>query len=173
VYIDDLNIISNQQDIDEACKHLKTEFELKDLGKTKFCLGLQLEHLSTRIFVHQSAYVQKGLEKFNMDKAYPSKISMVIRSLEIKTDPFRSPDEGEKTLGPQVPYLSAIEALMYLANSTRPDNCIHSELASKTQCYSYQKTLDRSKTDPQLCEWHKRSWTILQKGPKFRCGWIH
>jgi hypothetical protein len=57
MYIDGLNIIGNQQDIDEACKHLKTEFELKDLGKTKFCLGLQLEHLSTRIFVHQFAYV--------------------------------------------------------------------------------------------------------------------
>ena len=57
VYVDDLNIIGHKQDIDEACKHLKTEFELKDLGKTKFCLGLQLEHLSTGIFVHQSAYV--------------------------------------------------------------------------------------------------------------------
>jgi hypothetical protein len=121
VYVDDLNIIGNQQDIDEACKHLKTEFELKDLGKTKFCLGLQLEHLSTGIFLHQSAYVQKVLEKFNMDKAYPSKTPMVVWSLEIKTDPFRPLDEGEKALGPQVPYLSAIRALMYLANSTRPD----------------------------------------------------
>jgi hypothetical protein len=54
-----------------------------------------------------------------MDKAYPFKTPMVVRSLEIKTDPFRPPDEGEETLGPQVPYLSAIEALMYLANSTR------------------------------------------------------
>jgi hypothetical protein len=52
VYVDDLNIISHQHDIDEACKHLKTEFELKDLGKTKFCFCLQLEHLSTGIFVH-------------------------------------------------------------------------------------------------------------------------
>jgi hypothetical protein len=96
VYIDDLNIIGHQQDIDEACKHLKTEFELKDLGKTKFCLGLQLEHLSIEIFVHQSAYVQKVLEKFNMDKAYPSKTPMVVRSLEIKTNLFRPPDEGRK-----------------------------------------------------------------------------
>jgi hypothetical protein len=57
MYVDDLNIIGNQQDIDETCKHLKTEFKLKDLGKTKFYLGLQLEHLSTEIFMHQSAYV--------------------------------------------------------------------------------------------------------------------
>jgi hypothetical protein len=31
VYVDNLNIIGYQQDIVEACKYLKTEFELKDL----------------------------------------------------------------------------------------------------------------------------------------------
>ena len=40
VYVDDLNIIGHTKDIDEARNHLKTEFEMKDLGKTKFCLGL-------------------------------------------------------------------------------------------------------------------------------------
>jgi hypothetical protein len=52
VYVDDLNIISHIQDIDEARNHLKTEFEMKDLVRTKFCLGLQLEHLQTGILVH-------------------------------------------------------------------------------------------------------------------------
>jgi hypothetical protein len=56
-----------------------------------------------------------------MDKTYPSKPPMVVWSLEIKTGPFRPPDEWEETLGPQVLYLSAIGALMYLANSIRPD----------------------------------------------------
>jgi hypothetical protein len=45
IYIDDLNIIGHAKDIDEARNHLKKEFEMKDLGKTKFCLGLQIEHL--------------------------------------------------------------------------------------------------------------------------------
>jgi hypothetical protein len=75
--------------IDEARNHLKMEFEMKDLGQTKFCLGLQLEHLHTRILMHQSAYIYKVLEKFNMDKSYPSKTPMVGRSLELKTDQFR------------------------------------------------------------------------------------
>ena len=68
VYVDDLNIIGNTQDIDEARNHLKMELEMKDFGKTKFCLGLQIEHLQSGILVHQSIYVQKVLEKFNMDK---------------------------------------------------------------------------------------------------------
>jgi hypothetical protein len=37
--MDDLNIIGNTRDIDEARNHLKSEFEMKDLGKTKFCLA--------------------------------------------------------------------------------------------------------------------------------------
>ena len=46
---------------------------------------------------------------------------MVVRTLDVKKDPFRPPEEGEELLGPEVPYLSAIGALMYLANCTRPD----------------------------------------------------
>jgi hypothetical protein len=38
VYVDDLNIIGHTKDIGEARTHLKTEFEMKDLGKTKLCL---------------------------------------------------------------------------------------------------------------------------------------
>jgi hypothetical protein len=45
-YANDLNIIRTTRDIEEASTYLKTEFEMKDLGKTKYCLGLQLEHLS-------------------------------------------------------------------------------------------------------------------------------
>ena len=96
VYVDDLNIIGSPKDIDEARKHLKREFEMKDLGKTKYCLGLQLEHRSLGILVHQSAYIQKILEKFNMDKSYPNKIPMIVRSLEIGKDPFRPWDIGTR-----------------------------------------------------------------------------
>jgi hypothetical protein len=40
IYVDGLNIIGTTRDIEEAMAYLKTEFEMKDLGKTKFCLGL-------------------------------------------------------------------------------------------------------------------------------------
>jgi hypothetical protein len=52
VYVNDLNIIGNTKDIGNTRNHLKMEFEMKDLGRTKFCLGLQLEHLHTDILVH-------------------------------------------------------------------------------------------------------------------------
>ena len=78
IYVDDLSIIGNPKDIEEERNHLTTEFEMKDLGKTKYCLDLQLEHLPSGILVHQSVYIQKILEKFRMDKSYPSKTLMVV-----------------------------------------------------------------------------------------------
>jgi hypothetical protein len=121
VYVDDINIIGYAEDIEEAKTYLKAEFEMKDLGKTNFCLGLQIEHLPGGIFVHQSAYTRKVVERFNMSKAHPLKIPMVVGSLEKDKDPFRPKSDNEEPLGPEVPYLSAIRALIYLANCTRPN----------------------------------------------------
>ncbi|XP_074297334.1 secreted RxLR effector protein 161-like [Silene latifolia] len=46
---------------------------------------------------------------------------MVVRSLDIDKDPFRPRENNEEILGPEVPYLSAIVALMYIARNTRPN----------------------------------------------------
>jgi hypothetical protein len=121
VYVDDLNIIGTTEDIEEASSYLKSEFEMKDLGKTKYCLGLQIEHTHEGILVHQSAYTKKVLNKFNMKDAYPLRTPMAGRSLDVEKDIFRPREENEKVLGSEYPYLSAIGALMYLANGTRPD----------------------------------------------------
>ena len=52
VYVDDLNIIGTPKEIQEAANYLKGEFEMKDLGETKYCLGLQIEHFQSGILVH-------------------------------------------------------------------------------------------------------------------------
>jgi hypothetical protein len=46
---------------------------------------------------------------------------MIVRALEKETDLFRPCQEGEEVLGFEYPDLSAIGALKYLANNTRPD----------------------------------------------------
>ena len=101
--------------------YLKMEFEMKDLGKTKFCLGLQLEQLPKGVFVYQSTYTMRALEMFNMSKCHPLKTPMVVQSLEADKDPFRPKGDDEEVLGLEVPYMSTIGALMHLENCTRPD----------------------------------------------------
>ncbi|KAK4391574.1 Retrovirus-related Pol polyprotein from transposon TNT 1-94 [Sesamum angolense] len=120
VYVDDLNIIGSPEEIRQAADYLKSEFEMKDLGTTKYCLGLQFEHTKGGIFI-QSNYIEKVLKRFHMNNAHPLSTPMVIRSLDVNKDPFRPPTHNDEILGPEVPYLSAIGALMYLANNTRPD----------------------------------------------------
>ena len=119
--MDDLNLIGTPEGLLETANYLKKEFEMKDLGKTRYCLGLQIEYFSNGIFVHQSTYTEKVLKRFYMDKAHPLNSPMIVRSLDVKNDLFRPCEKGEELLGPEVPYLSVIGALMYLATCTRPD----------------------------------------------------
>ena len=61
------------------------------------------------------------LQHFIEDKAKPSNTPMVVWILGAKRDPFRPKEDEEEVLEPEVPYLSAIGALLYLAQCTRLD----------------------------------------------------
>ena len=121
VYVDDLNLIGTPEELIKTTNYLRKEFEMKDHGKTRYCFGLQIEYCLNGVLIHQSAYTEKVLKRFYMDKSHPLSSPMVVRSLEVTKDPFRPKKENEELLGPEVPYLSAIGALMYLANYIRPD----------------------------------------------------
>ena len=121
VYVDDLNLIRTPEELIKTTNYLRKEFEMKDHGKTRYCFGLQIEYCLNSVLIHQSTYTEKVLKRFYMDKSHPLSSPMVVNSLEVTKDPFRPKEENEELLGPEVPYLSAIDALMYLANYTRPD----------------------------------------------------
>ncbi|XP_057965518.1 secreted RxLR effector protein 161-like [Malania oleifera] len=46
---------------------------------------------------------------------------MVVRSLDVKMDLFQPQEDDEEIIGSEVPYCSAIGALLYLANYTKLD----------------------------------------------------
>ncbi|KAM1675231.1 hypothetical protein ACFX2K_041205 [Malus domestica] len=109
-----MNLIRTSEELKRTAIHLKSEFKMKDLGKTRYYLGLEIEHHSDGILVHQSNYTKKVLRSFNKDKTKHSSIHMVVRSLDAKQDPFLPNEDDEEILEPKVPYLSAICALLYL-----------------------------------------------------------
>ena len=88
VYVDDLNLVRTPEKLTKTANCLKNEFEIKDLGKTKFFLSMQIEHLPNEILVHQSMYIEKVLKQFYMDKVHPLSTPMVGQSLDVKKDPF-------------------------------------------------------------------------------------
>ncbi|KAM1220315.1 hypothetical protein ACFX2G_048282 [Malus domestica] len=113
VYVDDMNLVRTSEELNKTAEYLKNEFEMKDLGKTKYCLGLQIEHCASGILVHQSVYIEKILKRFSRDNDYPLSTPMVVLSLDVKKYPFRQKEDDELVLGPKVPYMSAIGALLY------------------------------------------------------------
>ena len=137
VYVDNLNLIVTPEELTRKKNYLKREFEMKDLGKTKNFLGLQIVHFPIGILVHQSAYTKKILKRFYTNEAHPLTSPMVVRALDVKNDPFRPCEKGEELLGPEVPYLSAIGALMDLATCTRPYIVFPVNLLAR---YSYAPT---------------------------------
>jgi hypothetical protein len=77
-YVHDLNLVGTPEELTKIATYLKNEFEMKDLGKTEFCLGLQIKHLPNGILVHQSTYTEKVLKHFYMEKAHPLSTQMVV-----------------------------------------------------------------------------------------------
>ena len=114
VYVDDLNLVGTPEELTRTTNYLKKEFEMKDLGKTKFCLGLQIEHFPNGVLVHQSTYIKKVLKRFYMDKAHPLSSPMIVRSLDVKNDSFHPCENDEELLGPEVPYLVLLVHLCIL-----------------------------------------------------------
>ena len=113
---------------------------MKDLGKINFCLGPHINYLSNEIFVYQSTYTKKMLKRLYMDKTHLLSSPMVVRYLDIKNDHFRPREDNKEIFGPEVPYLNAIGALMYLTNYTRSDIIFSVNLLAR---YSSTPTLRR------------------------------
>ncbi|KAL6315465.1 hypothetical protein AAG906_000757 [Vitis piasezkii] len=158
VYVDDLNLVGTPEELTRTTNYLKKEFEMKDLGNF-FFLGLQVEYFPNRVLVHQSTYIKKVLKHFYMDKAHLLSSSMVVQSLDAKKDPFCPCEKDEELLGPEIPYLSAIGALMYFAN------CTHT-------FRSNSKTLELYQTYIALFSRNYRYESILLKRIKATIAWI-
>jgi ribonuclease HI len=121
LYVDDVNLFGTPKLLRQTINTMKSIFEMKELGEPTYCLGLQFEYLQTGIFISQSTYTKKIIRQFNMQNSYPVSTPMEMRSLDTAKDMFRRRQENEPALDSDKPYLSAIGALLYLANNTRPD----------------------------------------------------
>ena len=64
VYVDNLNLVLPLKELTRITNHMKKEFKMKNLGKTKFCFGLQIEYFPNVVLVHQSPYIKTILNHF-------------------------------------------------------------------------------------------------------------
>lgn len=94
---------------------------MKDLGAAQKILGMEIQRDRTagRIWISQAKYIQKVLEKFNMQEA---KVVSTPLTAHFRLSGQQCPtSEEEQQVMKKVPYANATGCLMYAMVCTRPD----------------------------------------------------
>ena len=95
VYVVDMNLTKTPEELEKTASHLKMEFEMKDLGKTRLYLDLKLKHCSNGTLVYQSNYT-------------PS-IPVIIHTLYTN-------ETLEEVMESEIPYLSSTLSFVVLSS---------------------------------------------------------
>ena len=73
LYVDDLLVTkSNMKQIDVFKREKEDVFEMNDMGKMTFFLGMEVKQKENEIFICQQKYAKEILKKFNMEKCRPT-----------------------------------------------------------------------------------------------------
>lgn len=113
LYVDDLIFTGNDESMFRKFKHsMMTEFDMTDLGRMSYFLGLEVLQRSEGIYVSQRKYAQEVLERFNMSQCNAVH-NPIVPGVKIMKD--EGGVEVDSTL-----YKRIVGSLMYLT-ATRPD----------------------------------------------------
>ena len=124
LYIDDILLIENDVGVMSSVKvWLSSQFDMKDLGKTNFILGIKLwrDRKNKMLGLAQIRYIDKILEWFSMQNSM--KGLLPYRHRVPLSDDQRPKTQEEENMMRQVPYASVVASLMYAMLCTRPDIC--------------------------------------------------
>jgi hypothetical protein len=102
---------------------------MEDLGEARFILGIEIirDRAARTLTICQSSYTLDVLERFNMKDCEPVSTPMVLGRLLPAADAKDTPTTGEQATRAPLDeagmkrYQSAVGALMYASQATRPD----------------------------------------------------
>lgn len=122
LYVDDGLIISKDKSVlNKVIEDLKENFEIKVCEPKNF-VGLEIERGENYMFLHQTTYVQKLLNKFNMTNANGNS-TPVETGIKLEKNTLE--------LDRNIPYREAVGSLMHLAIVSRPDIMFAVSLVSR------------------------------------------
>ena len=132
IYVDDIVIASQSETwIAEMKINLMQEFEMKDLGKIRHCLGFEFTHAADKIFMTQTIQILQILKRFGMEDSRPVGTPIDSGAKLLKPE---NPSREEMEM---YPFRELIGSLMYLAVGTRPDIAYAiSSLSQFSTCYA-------------------------------------
>jgi len=119
VYVDDILLIGDENQLEMVISKLEELFTITNLGRPRYFLGVKIEFRTDGIFLSQSSYTQKIIEMANMCDAkptlYPLPLSHPLYE-EVK-DLSTNDTQAMK----MVPFRKVLGALLFLSTRTRPD----------------------------------------------------
>ena len=72
VYVDDLVYGSTSPDTREKIlADLQSIYDIEDMGKLSYCIGMVIDHVEDVYAIHQSSYIDRMFERFRMQDCKP------------------------------------------------------------------------------------------------------
>ena len=134
LYVDDILLMGNDTTLMEQTKDsLKTSFSMKDMGEAQYILGIKIyrDRLRRLIGLSQKVYIDKILERFQMEKSKKGNVPMST-GVQLNKSQCASTQKDIEYMK-DVPYASAIGSIMYAMTCTRPDVAYALSMTSRHQ----------------------------------------
>ncbi|GMF44882.1 unnamed protein product [Phytophthora fragariaefolia] len=117
VYVDDVIIAANAENIKLVVSELERKFSIKDLGSVSLLLGMEIKYIPGQaMWISQRGQIEKILKRFQMDKCRAVATPQTLGPL-----PLPATLNDEDVNDPNVPYHAIVGCLQYLVHCTRPD----------------------------------------------------
>jgi len=115
VYVDDLVLITKDKKVlNELKQSLSSRFKMSDMGPLHYILGISVVQSPSNLWLSQSTYIEKMLEKFGLADAKPVSTPLDVNVTLVKDDGVSKPVDIKQ-------YQSIVGSLLYLAIASRPD----------------------------------------------------
>lgn len=114
IFVDDGLVCSSKKEhLTNILEHLSTTFKMRSFPASRFVgLDISRERSKRQLYISQSHFIKKLLEKFNMDQCHPKSVPADPNS---RLETFAVPkNEEESTVMEAVPYREAVGGLLYV-----------------------------------------------------------
>ena len=135
LYVDDILLIGNDVGLLSSVKiWLSTQFQMKDLGKVQYILGIKVLKgpKNRKLTLSQAIYIDKLLVKYVMQD-YKKSLLPFRHGIPLSRDQCPKTPKEKERMQLIIPYAFLVGTLMYVMLCTKPNICFEVGMVSRYQ----------------------------------------